>query len=257
MMKEAPFEVWLGNLRKYTEGELEGEWISFPQGESKLQEMVRKIAGPDNDELMIMDISTREDCGYMHKIIGEWSKVDELNTIARLMGDETHPAVEAYLQANPYSTIQELANLFMQESEIPYYPYEFDGSNDQKVMENLSAEAKMGYTMIESNSELNDMLKSMPLGTRSVKEYLDAEAVGRDLSLSDYVDLTEEGYYDKRQEEPDLSLYTMDQIKEELAQQEQQARQEEQAQQEQKEQQEKETAVHREQHQKPPLSPSI
>lgn len=255
MMKEAPFEVWLGNLRKYTEGDLEGKWISFPQGESELQEMVRKIAGPDNDELMIMDISTREDCGYMREIIGEWSKVDELNTVAKLIGDEPHPAVEAYLQANIVS-LQELANLFMQESEIAYFPYDFDGSDNPEVMNMLSAEEKMGYTYIERFPGLQSELENLQINETSIMSYLDVGAIGRDLSFSGSY-LTDHGYYDERMKAPNLSLYTMDQIKEELAQQEQQARQEEQAQQEQKEQQEKETAVHKEQRQKPPLSPSM
>ncbi len=219
--KEPAFEIWLGNLRKYTEGNLEGEWIRFPQEEPYLQEVVRRIAGPDNDEMMIFDIDTREDCRYMRDLIGEWSHVDELNTIARLIGDAPHPAVEAYLQEHSGLTFTELANLFMQESEIPYYPYKFDGSDNPEVMERLSNEAKMGWTVIEEREGLVDMLKGIPLGTTNVMDYLDVEAVGQGLSLSGYCTLAEDGYYNVQQEGPDLSAYTMDEIKAELADREQ------------------------------------
>lgn len=33
--QEAPFEVWVGNLRAYTEGKVVGKWVSFPQSEEE------------------------------------------------------------------------------------------------------------------------------------------------------------------------------------------------------------------------------
>lgn len=217
---ENTFGVWLGNLHKYTEGDLEGEWVYFPQKEEHLQEVINRISGPNKDELMIFDTDMGESCEYLGEMIGEWSRVDELNTIARLLGNEEHPAVEAYLQNASNLSLTELANLIMQEDEIAYYPYEFEGSDNQKVMEALSGEAKMGYTMIEADEDLKRFLKNKTIGTSNMMNYVDAEAIGRDMSLSDYVSLTESGYYDKRADSLNLSAYTMDEIKEELAERE-------------------------------------
>lgn len=65
------------------------------------------------------------------------------------------------------------------------------------------------------------MLKNIPLGTTNVLDYLDVEAVGQGMSLSGVCSLAEDGYYDMQQEGPDLSIYTMDEIKAELADREQ------------------------------------
>lgn len=35
--------VWIGNLGKYTEGKLEGEWVSLPCSKEKLEQVYEKI----------------------------------------------------------------------------------------------------------------------------------------------------------------------------------------------------------------------
>lgn len=216
---EAPFEIYLDNLAAYTAGKAKGEWISLPQQEDALREIVSRIAAPE-DEMMISDVSVREGCEYVRDVIGEWSNVYDLNMIAKLIGDDPHPAVQAYVEAGDTLSVEEFANLLMQEESIPFYPYEFEGSNNPEIMDKLSEEQKMGYTVIESNPEIKAMLESTQLGTSNVMGYIDVEAVGRDLSYSDYVFLNENGYYDKRAEGPDLEHYTMDEIREQLAEKE-------------------------------------
>lgn len=215
--------VWLGNLHKYTEGNLAGEWVYFPQKEEHLQEVMNRISGPNKDELMIFDTDIGESCGYLREMIGEWSRVDELNTIAKLLGNDEHPAVEAYLQNESNLSLTELANLIMQEDEIAYYPYEFEGSNDMKVMNSLTTEEKMGYTCIEK-SELTSVLENLQLNETSIINYLNVGDIGRDLSFSGYT-LTENGYYDSNANDMNLSAYTMDEIKEELAEREREVQQ--------------------------------
>lgn len=216
--KEAPISIFLENLSLYAEGKSNGEWIRLPQEENELRKIYGKIAGVDGAETFITDFSVRDDCMYARKIIGEWSNVFELNTIASLIGDEPHPSIEAYMQENE-PTLLEFANLFMQEEEIPFYSYEFEGSDNPEVMERLSKEEKMGYTMLESNLELKNMLEDIPLGNANVMSYLDVEAVGRDLSLSGDVTLTESGYFDERMGVPDLTSYSWKMIRDELAKQ--------------------------------------
>lgn len=214
--QEAPFEVWVGNLRKYTEGNLTGEWVSFPQSEEELQKIVEDIAGANNDELIIMDISARADCAYLVGMIGEWAQMEDLNIIAKLIGNEPHPEVEAYLEHVEQVSAQELANLLMQKEKIPYHTYTFSGSDNPKVMDNLTDEEKLGYEMLERDAEMLRMLEALPMGTSNVLSYINVSDIGRDLSYSGDYSPDENGYYNLLEEGPDLEYYTMEEIKEHL-----------------------------------------
>lgn len=224
--QEAPFEVWVGNLRKYTEGNLIGEWVSFPQSEEDLKKIVGNIAGADNDELIIMDISARADCAYLVGIIGEWTQMEDLNIIAELIGNEPHPEVEAYLEHVGHVSVQELANLLMQKEEIPYYTYTFSGSDNPKVMENLTDKEKLGYEMLERDTKMLRMLEALPMGTSNVLSYINVSDIGRDLADSEYYSPDKNGYYNLLEEGPDLEYYTMEEIKAHLAEKEQSQKQE-------------------------------
>jgi len=213
---EAPFEIYLENLAAYTAGGMKGEWIQLPQKEETLREIVAHIADQE-EEVMISDVSVREDCGFMREIIGEWSNVYDLNLIAQLIGDEPHPAVQTYVEVNNTLDLEELANLFMQEDEIPFHPYEFENSDNPELMGRLSEDEKMGYTMIEKDPEIKAALENMQLGTSNAMSYIDVEAVGRDLFLSNYVYASEGGYYNMLEEGPDLDAYTLHEIRGKLA----------------------------------------
>ena len=219
-MAEAPFEIWVGNLTSYVEGKLEGEWISLPQKEEDLKAAIAAISQNGKDEIAIMDYSFRPDCVYLKDCINEWSKATELNTIAKLIGDEEHSKVEAYINTTSGLSLSEIANLFMQEDEIPFYEYEFEGSDNPEVVNRLSNEEKMGYTLLERNGELKRQLEMMEIGGSSALLYLNIEAIGRDYSFSGAT-LYENGYYNMSESGPDLSYYTMEEIAEEIAAQEQ------------------------------------
>lgn len=218
-MAEAPFEIWVGNLASYVEGKLEGKWISLPQPEENLKEALAEISRNGEDEIAIMDYSFRADCIYLEKCFGEWSNVTDLNVIANLIGEENHAKVEAYLNSNQGLSLLEIANLFMQEEEISFYEYEFDGSSNQMLMARLSNEEKMGYTLIEQDMELKNQLESMQIGGANVLSYLDVEAIGRDCAMNGTT-LYEHGYY-LPEGGPDLNHYTMEEIAEEVVAREQ------------------------------------
>lgn len=223
--REPAFSVTVANLWKYdTErGYAEDVTINFPEDEEKIKQKLEKVTYEGHKTLVVLDIETREESEYMYETIGDFQSpesLDTLNVIADLMGDEPHPAVEAYLQENPGLSFEEIANLFMQESEIPYYPYEFTGSGNPELMERLSNEEKMGYTYIEGSPELHAALENLEINETSVINYLDVEAIGRDLSMNGDT-LLENGYFDSKENSLDLSVYTMDEIKQELAEREQ------------------------------------
>lgn len=218
--KEAPISIYLDRL--FPEENSNGKWVPLPQEENELRKIHDRIKRTDGSEIYIMDLSVRKDCEYAKEVIWEWSNVFELNTVATLIGDEPHPAVEAYMQGND-PTLLEFANLFMQEEKIPFYFYKIEGSDNPEVMEDLTEEEKMGYTIIERNQELKNMLESLPLGNSNVMGYLDVKAVGRDMLLSGDVVLTDQGYYDKKSDALDLFRYSFDMIREELVAKDQEA----------------------------------
>ena len=220
-MAEAPFEIWVGNLASYVEGKLEGKWISLPQPEEDLKAALAEISRNGEDEIAIMDYSFRPDCRYIRNYISEWSNATNLNIIAKLIGDEEHSKVEAYIDNDPGLSLSEIANLFMQENKIPFYPYKFEGSDNPDVMSILSDEEKMGYTLVERDMVLKNQLETMKIGGMDVLAYLDVERIGQDYSLSGYATLYDNGYYNLLESGPNLGLYTMEEIAEEVAAREQ------------------------------------
>lgn len=220
--QRASVEVYLGNLRAYTEGKPDGEWISLPQNEEQLNETVKRISRNGQDEVIIMETAFREDCRYLYKVVGEFSQIRELNTVSRLIGEQEHPAVRAYVENNSGLSLTELANVFVQEENLPFYPYEFRGSDNPEIVESMTLEERMGYSIIESNQELAGILDVIQVGNGRLRNYIDAEAIGRDLSLNGDVYLMDHGYYDVKAAAPDLGRYTMDEIRQEHTEVEQQ-----------------------------------
>ena len=210
---EAPMEIYLGNLAAYTGGDENGEWISLPQSEDYLKETLSRISRGGLDELIIQEVLFREDCGYLEEVVNEWSSVEDLNIVATLIGEIEHPAVRAYVEMVETPTILKLANLLMQENEIPFYSYEFEGIDTPGVSENMDEYVKLGYTLIEQNPELMEIKDTFKVGSGTLGMYLDAEAIGQDMVLHDYMAVDQYGYYDVRQEGPDLNLYTMEEIR--------------------------------------------
>ena len=115
--KEAPFAVCVCNFREYAEGMGEGVWAALPQEKEQLDSFIRSRGG--EEQLMILDASVREDCAFMKDYISEWANIRQLNAAAGLIGDAPHPAAEAYLEASGRLTLEEPANLLLQEGQIP------------------------------------------------------------------------------------------------------------------------------------------
>ncbi|MBO5259036.1 MAG: antirestriction protein ArdA [Agathobacter sp.] len=221
IMNESGLSIWVGNQRKYTEGDLDGKWIRLPKKSEDLETILNQISNHGQDELAIMDIDLGDNCSWLSDYIDEYDDIRELNVLAKLIGENDHPAVDTYLINGGNLTISELANLLIQEEEIPFFPYEFEGSDNPEVMRNLTSEEKMGYTVIEQDKNLKGFLDTYEVGgMTNIGQYINVGNIGRDLSFSDYVDLSENGYLDKRMEFPDLNAYTIEEIEMELDEQE-------------------------------------
>lgn len=216
MGKDNPISIWVGNLASYNAGILEGEWLDLPMKDKELDEALAKISHDGHDEIMIFDTSSRDDCRSICNEIGEYENIHEVNLVAKLIGNETHPAVEMYIDYAGSLSMSEIANLIYKEEEIPYFKYDFQGSENNNLFYLMSDETKLGYTMIEQNSKIKSLLEDTEINGTSLYSYINVENIGRDAVLSGWVDVSEHGYLLRDVDGPDLTQYSPQVINKEI-----------------------------------------
>ena len=203
--------VWIGNLGKYNEGELVGDWLNLPVSKKELetflkekvglqltQEEVDKALAKDGvcyEEYMINDYETD-----LPIKVSEYSNLTMLNLLA-LASEKVNnmEAVEAYIDAQSTDDIEEIINVMLQEDDIPFYNYE-------EMAEYLSNEDKYGISKAIMTG-LQDVLDE-----HNVADYFDYERYG----ANDDVTLSDSGYLDLMElDNVDMHYYSLEEIKEE------------------------------------------
>lgn len=191
-------KIWIGNLGKYNEGDLVGDWINLPKSEEGINKFLKEVVGLNNEyeEYMINDYET--DLPY--KVSG-YDSIQRLNLLAKVSENiQNMEAIEGYANLEGDLSIEELMNLIIQEDDILYYNYDINNQN-------MSAEEKYGYMLIEMMG-LKEVLEK-----HEIDGYFDYERYGRDAETSGYVELLDKGYID-RSESLDLNKYSLLEIME-------------------------------------------
>lgn len=212
--------VWIGNLGKYNEGELVGEWLSLPVTDKELENFLREKVGLQLTQKEVDESLAKNGICYEEYMINdyetdlpikvsEYSNLNMLNLLAKASERVTNmEAVEAYIECENTDDIEEIINIMLQEDRIPYYTYGIE--NDT-----LSKEAKYGMQKAEMMG-LTELLQK-----HNIENYFDYEAYGDEDDLSGYVELFDEGYIDRSETNAvDLHLYSSEEIKEELSDEE-------------------------------------
>lgn len=179
-----PLGVWIGNLGKYNEGELAGEWVRFPTTKTEIDAVMKRIGigsvdefGQPYEEWFIGDY----DCYVkgMSKYLGEYESLDELNyltsRIERMYDDEFEKFVAAIELGDELHGTQDLINLTYNLEEYDFIP-------------DISSDAEFGRMYLEEY----DSAKYKVLG--DFVQYVDFEKYGRDMRLLEGGDFTEHGY---------------------------------------------------------------
>ena len=190
--------IWVGNLGKYNEGELKGDWLELPKTHEEIDRFLKEVVGLNDEyeEYMINDFET--DLPYK---VSEYDSIQRLNLLAKVARDINNmEAVEGYVNCQGELGIEELMNIIIQEDDIPYYSYNVDSWT-------MSAEEKYGQMLAEITG-IKDILEQY-----KVDGYFDYESYGRDAEMSGYVDLFDDGYIDKT-ESLDLNKYSLLEIME-------------------------------------------
>ena len=163
-MSEAVLSAFVTNLGKYNEGALVGEWLKLPTDTETVQALFSRIGvdGVRYEEIFIADFESA--IPGLHRYLGEYESIDELNYLAALVEQIDDPAkFEAALEYGEHSdSAQEIINLAQKLDCYELFP----DVNDKEDLGRYYAE------------ELNAI--DIP---DHIAQYFDYEAYGRDIAI--------------------------------------------------------------------------
>lgn len=204
--------VWIGNLGKYNEGELVGEWLKLPVSKQELDTFLREKVGLQLTQAEVDKALEEEGVCYEEYMINdyetdlpikisEYENLDNLNLLATIAENVNDmDAINAYVDSQGEMTLEELANLMEQEDDIAYFRFSNDSSS-------MSAEEKMGYEMADATGLLSTLQKLQ------IEEFFDFEGYGSSLENGD-ITILDNGYIDFGDSDIDLNRYTLEELKE-------------------------------------------
>jgi antirestriction protein len=148
--------IFVTNLSAYVGGALVGEWLTLPATDNEIAETLHNIGDPE--EFFISDYNAPDG---MH--IGEYENIYKLNELAAAINDEDSDIIAAYLEAVSDDLEEALENA---DNCILY--------SECETLEDLAAE------LVEEGCFGN-----IP---DSIINYIDYEAIARDLGFDCYVE---------------------------------------------------------------------
>ena len=180
--KDYPFAAFITNLGKYNEGELVGEWVKFPTTSEEMQAVFKRIGigekddfGYEYEEWFITDYDCYVD-GLYDKL-GEYSNINELNYLASKLDDMMQYDYDKFCAAvtvgDHTRSIQDLINLT-------------ENLDCYEVFSDIDDDDDLGRYYLEEVDVL-----SIPDYLRG---YIDYEAYGRDVRISEGGEYTDFGY---------------------------------------------------------------
>lgn len=159
-------DLYIANLGKYNEGELEGGWISLPTEEETIREFLDKVVGINKDY----------EEWAIHDYQGELIKPDEYDDIFEL-----NEQAEKLSELNEWEikTLKAAVEYFGQEA----FDYELE---DFILYEDIHTHYDLGYYWAEESGcyQLDGMLA----------RYFDYEAFGRDIEIETCGGFTKYGF---------------------------------------------------------------
>ena len=171
---------YITNLGKYNEGELMGEWITFPIDEDELSEVMERIGcyyededgEPHNEEyeeFFFTDWECEADLN-----LGEYENIDVLNELAEKMDEWDEDLLKA---ACEIWSINEVID---------------NGPDDYYLLNDVNNDYDLGYYWIEESGCYD--LSSMG----NLSNYFDYERFGRDVAIEADGGFTSYGFIERR-----------------------------------------------------------
>lgn len=214
------FNAYITNPGKYNEGELVGEWVSFPTTTQEMKDVFDRIGldGIRYEEYFITDY----DCpnySDLHDCLGEYENLNELNYMAQCIEESNIDGdmLNGMICIEGANCAADIINLVQNEDCF-------------SVLSHVHDESDLGYYYVEE-AGIYDLS-----GMGNLSSYIDYERFGRDIAMessgqftdagfmeqmdsmteyySDHDDIPEEAYVtnfsDLEIEEPDLKMVKSD-----------------------------------------------
>ena len=165
------------NLGKYNEGQLVYERVAFPTDTETVQAALKKIGidGIRYEEIFISDYDGP--MPQLHKHLGEYESIDELNHLACLLSELNEyelEVFEAVMDSGEYTgSVKDLINLAQNLDNYNFYS-------------DIHTEEELGRMYIQE-------LEAVPVPEHLI-DYIDYEAYGRDVRINEDGHLAPGGY---------------------------------------------------------------
>lgn len=226
---ESPINIYVANLHDYNCGRLVGEWISLPQEEEVVEEIVARISR--GYEVAIHDY----ECDFME--IDEYAHIMSLNNAAQIydeFSEEERLVADAYLCEYPSANITEVVeaiergdytiwydcndmtdvayrivdelglpqniDFYFDESAFArdlriegYNPYDYCGCGDEDC-EICNEAIRQEEEGIDYDEVVEDLLSDGCISDETKERYFDYESYGRDLDLEGHFVQLENAY---------------------------------------------------------------
>ena len=159
---------YVTNLGKYNEGELIGEWVTFPVDKDELNEIFEHIGiNEEYEEYFITDY----DCG-LSVDFGEYASIDELNAFAEKLEE----------WANDEDLLKAASEIWSVDDVLNNTP------DDYRLYTDINNDYDLGYYWIEESG----CYDTKALGNLS--NYIDYEGFGRDVRFESNGDFSSYGW---------------------------------------------------------------
>lgn len=141
-------KVWIGNLGKYNEGYLVGNWLELPKSEKEINDFLRNVVGlqltqTEVDKALATDgvcyeewfIADYDEVQFTTAELGEYTNLESLNLLAAYEDKcNDFDAVNAYCDVHNISDIQEICNVVEQQDKLAVFTYHFTSHlNDNEL----------------------------------------------------------------------------------------------------------------------------
>lgn len=176
-------DAWIGNLGKYNEGELVGEWVTFPTDSETIQKTFENIGiNEEYEEFFIADYDLL-DTPSLNSILGEYTSLEELNYLAFTLDDLSPDDLEKFDACIEYGVVSvgSLKDAINVAENMDCYVLYSD----------IEDKYDLGYYYVHEVGGYD--LDSMG----NLSNYIDYEAFGRDIAYQQIGEFTSYGYLEE------------------------------------------------------------
>lgn len=193
MANQFNLNAYVTNLGKYTEGQLVGEWVSFPTTPETMKNVFQRIGiNEQYEEYFITDYDTN--ISNLAKTLGEYESIDNLNYLASRINELEDSELEVFEEV-----LSSGINLAEPDGLKTYINLTYN-LDKYVFMEGITDQYDLGHYLINEVGGF-DLEKMGELAN-----YIDYEAYGRDAMINDFGGLSDNGYISYTNEKWDIEF---------------------------------------------------